>query len=60
MPSKYIKGEFNQLTIAEQIAALNKKAGMSVSGGKVKNIKNAYASAKKKSGTMKTGSQRGS
>lgn len=60
MSSKYIKGKHNQLSIKEQIAALNKKGAAQVQGGKVKNLKNAFASAKKKSGTLKTGSQRGS
>lgn len=60
MSSQFIKGKHNPVSIKEQVANLNKKGAAQVQGGKVKNIKNAFASAKKKSGTLKTGSNRGS
>lgn len=50
--SKYIKGEHNRLSIADQVASLNKKGAASF-GGKVKNIKNAFSAAKKKGGGMR-------
>lgn len=59
MGSKYIKGEHNQLTIQEQIAALNKGTTARY-GGKNRNLKAAFGSAKKKASTNRTGSQRGS
>lgn len=53
--SKFITGEHNRSSIAEQIAALNKK-GAAHSGGKIKNIKAAFGAAKKKGGGTRRGS----
>lgn len=50
--SKFIKGQHNRLSIADQISALNKK-GAAQSGGKIKNIKAAFSAAKKKGGGMR-------
>jgi ribosomal protein L12E/L44/L45/RPP1/RPP2 len=62
MPSKFIPGagKFHRQSIKEQIRMLNSKVAAVASGGKLKNTKAAFADAKKKAGTMKTGSQRGS
>lgn len=62
MASQFIPGsdEFHRQSIKDQIRMLNSKVAAAQSGSKVKNIKAAFAGAKKKAGTMKTGSQRGS
>ena len=62
MPSKFIPGSegFHRQSIKEQIRMLNSKIAATQSGGKLKNTKAAFSGAKKKAGTMRTGSQRGS
>jgi len=59
MPSKFFKNFYERKTIKEQLADLAKRSAVTPTG-KIKNMKAKFNGAKKKAGTMKTGSQRGS
>lgn len=59
MPSKFFKNFYERRTIKEQLSDLAKRSAVTPIG-KVKNMKAKFNDAKKKSGTMNTGSQRGS
>ena len=59
MPSQFFKNFYERKTIKEQLADLAKRSATTPTG-KIKNMKAKFNGAKKKSGTMKTGSQRGS
>ncbi len=59
MPSKFFKNFYERKTIKEQLSDLAKRSEVTPTG-KLKNMKAKFNGAKKKAGTMKTGSQRGS
>lgn len=59
MASKFFKNLYERKTIKEQLADLAKRSAVTPTG-KIKNLKAKFSGAKKKAGTMKTGSQRGS
>lgn len=59
MASKFFKNFYERRTIKEQLADLAKRSSVAPAG-KIKNVKAKFNGAKKKAGTMKTGSQRGS
>lgn len=59
MASKFFKNFYERKSIKEQLVNLAKR-GAFAPPGKVKNMKAQFCGAKKKAGTMKNGSQRGS
>jgi hypothetical protein len=59
MASKFFKNFYERKTIKEQVADLAKRSAVTPTG-KIKNMKAKFNGAKKKAGTMNTGSQRGS
>lgn len=59
MPSKFFKNFYERKTITEQLADLARRSAEAPTG-KIKNMKAKFNDAKKKAGTMRSGSQRGS
>lgn len=59
MPSEFFKNFYERKNIKEQLADLSRRSEVTPTG-KIKNMRAKFSGAKKKAGTMKTGSQRGS
>lgn len=59
MASKFFKNLTERKSIKEQLADLARRSSVTPTG-KVKNMRAQFNGAKKKAGTLKSGSQRGS